>query len=198
VPQARGQHVRLPGRCRQRGAREALQREQHLVGAGLGPVEGLVRRGEEPRVPRRGDRLQLGPGARQRARPEPPEHLGVDELGLGPTGGETSGHQPSRGRLPFQDEADGGHAQAEGRGHIGGRERPVGAGEPRHQLCERVAALRREGARVAGRDGDAEGVAEKSEVGGGDEVRASCQLDDGGPRAQGGDRVVEVEAVDPL
>lgn len=51
---------------------------------------------------------------------------------------------------------------------------------------------------MAGRDGDAERVAEEAEVGGGDEVRLSGELHDGGSRAQGGDRVVEVEAVDPL
>ena len=100
---ARGQHVALEHRHRDRDALELLDRLDERVGAAPAAADALPR-GEEPHERGGVDRLDLVAQRGERAAPQRAEHARVAPLALAAAGPELAVHDPARrpraGRAP--------------------------------------------------------------------------------------------------
>ena len=81
-----------------------------------------------------------------------------------PDGPELAVEHPALGGQPLEGLPHDGAAEPEPGGDVVDRERAVGAGEPRHQVGERVVDRVGEDLGGAGRDRDAEPVAQPADV----------------------------------
>ncbi len=157
------QDLGLQHRRRQRCALQLGQHVDQRVHAPPGRPQ-PVPLAEEPGQRGPVDRLDLLAQPGQRPPPQLAQDLDVAPLALDPVGPELALHDPAlvgqgteRGRGPRR-----GHVVA--RRHLGGRERPVGAGEPPHQVDEGRVHRVGEHRGQPHRDRGAQGVAQAAGV----------------------------------
>ena len=119
---------------------------------------------QEPAQGGRRDRLHLLAEPGQAAPAQRPEHLGVAPLQPGRARAELAVEHPALGAQPLEGQPDHGGAEAEPRGDVVGGERAVGARVAGDQVGQRVVDGVGERVGGAGRDGDAQAVAEPADV----------------------------------
>ncbi len=106
------------------------------------------------------DRFDLGAQRRERASPQPAQHLHGAPLGSGGARAELPVHDAAVGGQTAECVGDDGDAEAEAARDILRRERPVGAGVAAHEIAEGIIDGFDERRGDADREADAEGVAQ--------------------------------------
>ena len=166
---APGQDVALPQPHRQR---QGLQRHERL--AERRPAVDPVPARQEPAQRRLLGRLDLLPQSRERRPPQPPEHVGIAPLALGPARSQLAANEQL---LPFELAEHRLDVDAEPPVRLGGRERAAGTGETGDERAQGLVAALEEDLGQPRRRHRAEPVAVAACVLGGDEAFLSGHSD---------------------